>query len=104
VRRDDNQSFAMKVLTKVDLLSSRRNRFSNEIWFCAQSNHPNVVKVLDWGLSAIGGQPFYVLPLTDCSLRKLIDDGIDPAKVPKLLTTALAGVEAAHMASRLEAR
>lgn len=32
----------------------------------------------------------------DCSLRKLIDDGIDPAKVPKLLTTELAGVEAAH--------
>lgn len=96
VRRDDNQPFAMKLLTKVDLQSSRRNRFSNELWFCAQSDHPNIVKVSDWGLSAHGGEPFYVMQLLDCSLRKLIDDGIDPDDVPKLFATALAGVEAAH--------
>lgn len=96
VRRDDYRPFAMKVLTKVDLLSSRRDRFSNELWFCAHSNHPNIVKVLDWGLSTVGGQPFYVMPLLNSSLRKLIDDGIEPDKVPKLFATALAGVEAAH--------
>ena len=97
VRRDDNQLFALKLLSKVDLQSSRRNRFSNELWFCAQTNHPNIVKVSDWGLSAHGGEPFYVMQLLDCSLRKLIDDGIDPDDVTKLFATALAGVEAAHM-------
>jgi hypothetical protein len=56
VRRDDNKPFAMKVLSKVDLQSSRRKRFSNELWFCAQSNHRNIVKVLDWGLSAINAE------------------------------------------------
>jgi hypothetical protein len=96
VRRDDNKLFAMKLLSKVDLQSARRHRFSNELWFCAQSDHPNIVKVKDWGLSAYGGEPFYIMPLLDGSLRDLIDKGIDFEKVPKLFATAVAGVEAAH--------
>jgi serine/threonine protein kinase len=96
VRRDDNQPLAMKVLSKVDLQSSRRKRFSNELWFCAQNDHPNIIKVLDWGLSTVGGEPFYVMPLLDGSLRKLIGAGIDPDRVPRLFLAGLAGVAAAH--------
>ena len=85
----------MKLLSKVDLQSARRDRFSNELWFCAQNDHPNIVKVTDWGLSAFGGEPFYVMPLLDGSLRDLIKKGIDFDKVTKLFATALAGVQAA---------
>jgi hypothetical protein len=44
-------------------------------------------------LSAIGVEQFYLMPLLDGNLRKLIEDGIDPDKVAKLFTTALAGIE-----------
>jgi serine/threonine protein kinase len=97
VRRDDGKSLAMKLLSKVDLRSSQRDRFSNELWFCATNKHPNIVEVSDWGLSARGGEPFYIMPLLDDSLRGLMKkNGVDPNKVTALFRTAIDGVEFAH--------
>jgi serine/threonine protein kinase len=98
MRRDDDFVCAMKLLSVVNSQTTRRDRFLNELWFCALTDHPDIVKVLDWGLSMTGGEAFYVMPLYDGSLRDLMDTGIEPDKVPALFLTALDGIEAAHNA------
>jgi len=41
--------------------------------------------------------PFYVMPLYDSSLRKLMEGGVSPGDVLKLFNDILDGVEAAHL-------
>jgi hypothetical protein len=85
MRRDDDFVCAMKLLSIVNSQTTRRDRFLNELWFCALADHPNIVKVLDWGLSVTGGDAFYVMPLYDGNLRDLIETGIEPDNVPTLV-------------------
>jgi serine/threonine protein kinase len=96
VQRDDGKPFAMKLLSKVDLRSSHRDRFSNELWFCATNKHPNIIEVFDWGLSALGGEPFCIMPLLDGSLRGRMKTGVPPNDVTALFRTAIDGVAFAH--------
>jgi serine/threonine protein kinase len=96
VLRDDGKPFAMKLLSKVDLRSSQRDRFSNELWFCATNKHPNIIEVFDWGLSALGGEPFCIMPLLDGSLRGRMKKGLPPNDVTALFRSAIDGVAFAH--------
>jgi serine/threonine protein kinase len=96
VQRDDGKPFAMTLLSKVDLRSSQRDRFSNELWFCATNKHPNIIEVFDWGLSALGGEPFFIMPLLDGSLRGRMKTGVPPNDVTALFRTAIDGVAFAH--------
>ena len=66
------------------------------MWACAKLDHPNIVGVVDWGLSTIRGDPFYVMRAYDGSLRDLIKEGLAPSRVLPLFMSALDGVEFAH--------
>ena len=77
--KDGNgDAFAVKLLNSQNITSDRLKRFKNEVLFCQQNDHPNVIKVLDDGPYLQGDKfvPFYVMPLFDCSLRELLKKGI----------------------------
>jgi serine/threonine protein kinase len=46
--------FALKCLREAD--SEKRQRFRNELFFCQQDVHENIVRVLDSGIIAEGSQ------------------------------------------------
>jgi len=98
VSDEDDQACALKYLKPEQCRGSRRKRFQNELMFCAKSDDPHVVKVLDWGLVTLDGSdcPFYVMPYYAATLRKLMREGVSPDKVLGLFVQLLAGVEAAH--------
>src|SRR5664280_2199769 len=57
------------------------------------------LKLLDEGVWLDGAKrlPFYVMPLYDSTLRKLMDTGIPQHEVLRLFNDVLDGVEAAHL-------
>jgi serine/threonine protein kinase len=92
----DGRQYALKCLNAAE--SSKRRRFKNELWFCQQEQHPNIIRVLDSGvvLEAKEALPFYVMPLYDCTLRTLIQEGIPADRVLPLFDQTLSGIEAAQ--------
>src|SRR5947209_19277543 len=71
----------------------------NELWFCQQKQHPNIIEVVDSGVD-LGGEgplPFYVMPLFECTLRTLIRNGRAPDRVLPLFDQLLSGAEFAHL-------
>jgi len=89
--------YALKRLNPASSL--KRRRFKNELSFCQQEQHPNVIRVLDSGVvfEAKETLPFYVMPFYDCTLRTVIKEGVPDARVLPLFDQILSGVEAAHL-------
>lgn len=90
--------YALKRLNATTSL--KRRRFKNELSFCQQEQHRNIIRVVDAGL-VLGGPneplPFYVMPVYDCTLRTLINEGIQHDRVLPLFDQVASGVEAAHL-------
>src|ERR1700728_1156906 len=91
VTDSDGQAFALKLLTNAS--SIKRKRFKNELSFCRRNQHDRIVKVLDEGVAFknSGHLPFYVMPLYDSTLRKLIQDRLAFGRVLPLFQDALDG-------------
>ena len=99
VKDANGQRFAIKILKKQGITNEKRKRFQNEITFCQRSSHPNIISVVDFGvvLDDSIAVPFYVMPLYDSSLRNLMNNGLKPESIIRLLFQLLDGVEAAHL-------
>src|SRR5688572_657803 len=67
---------AIKILNPDRATTERRKRFQNEIAFCQANVHPNIVRVIDYGVDESTGKPtpFYVMPLHQGSSRKLVSE------------------------------
>jgi serine/threonine protein kinase len=91
--------YAVKRLDPRKATSEKRKRFKNELNFCSKNQHSNMITVIDNGIHIEKGDkfPFYVMDLYECSLRTLMDKGIDPAKILIYFTQMIDGVEAAHL-------
>lgn len=84
---------AVKVLknTKGDSV----DRFSKEVRILKNVNHPRVIKVLDYNLES--ENPFYVMPMYKCSLRKYLDEiNGDYERIAMVFSGILDGVEHLH--------
>ncbi len=94
----DGMPIALKVLAQERANTDKRKRFKNEIAFLVRNRHPNIVTVIDHGIShaEIAG-PFYVMPRYHSSLRKLIQAAIPQERVLSLFSQVLDGIEAAHL-------
>lgn len=92
------KNFAIKILKENNSIKTKIKRFKNEIDFCSRINHPNIVKVLDYGLYETKDVKyrFYVMPLYDSSLRKEINNGLEPEKIINIFNQLLAGLNFAH--------
>lgn len=95
----DGRVWALKRLKPEEARSDRIKRFLNELHFCRNSNHKNVISVADNGFVTQDQKkcPFYVMPLYGSNLRKLMTAGIQADKVLHLFGEMLSGVEAAHL-------
>lgn len=98
VKNKSNERFALKCLSPERITTERLKRFKNEIAFCSEYEHRNIIQVLDSGPSIIKGVkcPFYVMPEFQMTLRKLLDQGISHEKVLPLFSQILDGIDAAH--------
>jgi len=95
----DGSSVAVKILAKERASTDKRGRFKNEIAFLSRNRHPNIVSVIDYGISEdkeIAG-PFYVMPRFDGSLREVMRESRTSAEILGSYSQILDGVEAAHM-------
>ena len=92
---DGGRPVAIKILDSKKASREKLKRFENEYRFCAKNNHKNILKVLDHGLTD-SGDSFFVMPLYEYSLRKLIG-GIDSIIAFDVFNKLLDGVEAAHL-------
>lgn len=97
VRDEDDERFALKLLKHS--AGQKRKRFRNELAFCRTQQHLNIVKILDEGIAIEKTEqmPFFVMPLYDATLRKLIDSGTPVTNALELFAKILDGVEAAHL-------
>jgi len=95
---ENGNTVAIKVLKPTNS-REKRKRFKNEVTFCINNRHKNIVPIIDHGVIISGDdtQPFYVMPLYDGSLRNLVKDGIPPEQVLPLFSQILDGIEAAHL-------
>jgi serine/threonine protein kinase len=91
---DDGGSIAVKILDPGRVTKEKLKRFENEFRFCAVDRHPNIIRVLEYGLTEVG-TPFFTMPLYDNSIRELIGK-MDEEQYFILTTEILDGVEASH--------
>jgi serine/threonine protein kinase len=98
VRDGDGNRYALKVIN-IGADTKKLKRFKNEIFFCFANIHPNIVRVLDYGVSIVEGKsrPFYVMPFYPATLRAKLSRSISAADVLRIFTLILDGVEAAHL-------
>lgn len=101
VQDEGDHIYALKYLHPEKITTDKLKRFKNELYFCLKQEHPNIVKILDWGYNVENNTkcPFYVMPYYPLTLRKLMDKGITHDKVLPYFSQILDGVEAAHLVS-----
>jgi serine/threonine protein kinase len=91
----ESRHYALKTMTQQKVNTQKLKRFQNEIRFCQQTTHRNIVRILDTGRSALGAS-FYVMDLYPCTLQEQLGK-LEPAEVPPIFSEILNGVEAAHL-------
>ena len=99
VKDETGNLFALKMLKPDEVRTERRKRFKNEVYIGIRLDHPNVVKVLDFGFASYRDTkcPFYLMKLYDSTLRKLMASiRDDPARILCYFRQMLDGVEAIH--------
>ena len=85
---------AIKILDSTKVNNEKLKRFKNEYIFCSRNKHPNIITVIDHGLTT-ELKPFFVMPLYKQSLRKVMDN-ISSSEAFNLFIKILNGVDAAH--------
>lgn len=100
VTNSSGETFALKCLSPERVTSERLKRFKNEIMFCQQQDHPNIIKVFDTGVVTLKDTkcPFYLMRLYSKTLRTAIGQLVAEDRL-KLFSQMLDGVEVAHLSS-----
>lgn len=96
---ESKYEWAIKTLDPSKATKEKRKRFKNEWLFCSRNLHPNILTVSDHGLIQDDKEnsAFFIMPKYDCSLRKLMSDGVKHENILRLFGQILDGVEAAHL-------
>lgn len=99
VKGENKEIVAVKCLAPERITKSKLARFKNELHFCLKNQHPNIIKILDFGHVNLKSKkcPFYVMPFYSETLRSLMKKGIPTDEVLSNFSQILDGVEAAHL-------
>lgn len=91
--------FAIKYLDPNKMTPEKLKRFKNELFFCFQNKHRNIIRIIDYGINEINKEEyrFYVMPVYPFTLRTLMDKKIEHNKILEYFSHMLDGVEAAHL-------
>lgn len=93
----DGEKVAIKFVERTTS-SEKLKRFKNEINFCEQHKHKNIIPILDRGYVLLDDKDFvfYVMPLYKETLRKKIKEGIPQEKMIDIFVGILEGLKFAH--------
>lgn len=96
---DTGASVAVKVLDPAKATREKRKRFKNEILFGHANRHARILRIIDYGVTAIDGAEalFCVMPLYPATLRARMQSRLDAQERLRLFGTLLDGVETAHL-------
>ena len=96
--KDSNENILiMKTIKKTNTLSSSKiSRFKNEMDFLYKHSNKNIVKVIDYNISADEKTLFYIMKKYCSDLRTLIKNGIDYQKSIKYFWQICEGLKSAH--------
>lgn len=99
VNDQDGNTFALKYLDPNKITTEKVKRFKNELFFCFKNEHPNIIKVNDWGYFEINKIicPFYIMPYYKKTLRDIIQNRQSNDKMFFIFSQILDGIEAAHL-------
>lgn len=91
------EQFAIKFLER-NIGGDKLKRFKNEIAFCEQHQHKNIVSILDRGYAYLDDKDyvFYVMPLFEDTLKSKIKAGIAPDDAVSIFVGILEGLKYAH--------
>lgn len=96
VQTNDGKVYALKILNK-GLSSEKVKRFKNEMSFCFKTTHPNIIKIIDNGITDDKEQMFYVMPYYDMTLRKFMDESHSFEEKIQMYIKILEGVRSFHV-------
>lgn len=91
----DNEVYALKLLNK-GISSEKIKRFKNEMAFCIKTDHPNIIKIIDNGITDDKEQMFYVMPYYNKTLRTYINEDHSVQENIQLFIALLKGVDFFH--------
>lgn len=91
------EQFAIKLLER-NIGRDKLKRFRNEIAFCEQHQHKNIISILDRGYVCLDEKDyvFYVMPLYFESLKKKIKNGIPHENILDIFIGLLQGLKYSH--------
>ena len=95
IQNSDGEIFALKLLGK-NLSKEKIKRFKNEMNFCFNTNHENIIKIIDNGITEDKTQLFYIMPLYCKTLRDFINEEHTPDEILKMFMSILNGVNFFH--------
>ena len=95
IQNSDGEIFALKLLGK-NLSKEKIKRFKNEMNFCIKTNHENIIKIIDNGITEDKTQLFYIMPLYCKTLRDFINEEHTPDEIIKMFMSILNGVKFFH--------
>lgn len=67
--------YALKILKKENISSTKKQRFENEIKFCTNNTHNNIIKIYDFG--KINNKYCYIMPFYPKTLKNIIEEESD---------------------------
>lgn len=97
VKNSDEEKFAIKFVEK-NISTVKRKRFKNEINFCENYHHKNIVAIVDRGYALLDGKgyAFYVMPLYKETLKDKIKVGVSAEDAVSIFVGILEGLKYAH--------
>jgi len=95
VENIDKNIYALKLLNK-GLSTEKIKRFKNEMSFCQKVNHPNIIKIIDNGITDDKTQMFYIMPCYDYTLREFINEEHSIQEKIQMFINILDGVKFFH--------
>lgn len=95
VENIDKNIYALKLLNK-GLSTEKIKRFKNEMSFCQKVNHPNIIKIIDNGITDDKTQVFYIMPCYDYTLREFINEEHSIQERIQMFINILDGVKFFH--------
>lgn len=96
-KNKDNESFAIKFVEQ-NISADKLKRFKNEINFCEQHSHKNIVVIHDRGYAFLDNKDyvFYVMPLYSETLKDKIKTGIPHKDIVNIFLGLIDGLSFAH--------
>lgn len=94
---DEDNNYAIKLMPIGDQ-PAKRKRLKNEVFFCEQAKHPNIIRLIDHGYTKRNGDEyaFYIMPVYQETLRAKMEKHISPKDAITILYGILDGLNYAH--------